>query len=159
MTDPTIDPRPEPPPKVDREDLTLRARPQAVTRINRKVLIAAVTLGSILIFGALLVALDPPSFRSGRTGEELYNVDNKPTPDELATLPRDYGELPPPHLGAPLPGDLGGTVLKTEQERGIAEPSPMPEGSIGFRPDPLEDALRAERLRLERQRQPEQKEA
>ena len=153
MSDSTIDPRPEPPPKVDPEELTLRARPQAVTRINRRVLIGAVTLGSVLIFGALLVALDPPSFRGGRTGEELYNVDNKPTPDELATLPRDYGELPPPQLSAPLPGDLGGTVLKTEQERGIAEPLPMREGSIGFRPDPLEDALRAERLRLERQRQ------
>ena len=53
MTDPTIDPRPEPPPKVDPEELTLRARPQAVTRINRRVLIGAVTLGSVLIFGAL----------------------------------------------------------------------------------------------------------
>lgn len=153
MTDPSIDPRPESPTKVDPEELTLRARPQAITRINRKVLLAVATLGSILIFGALMVALDPPSFRSGRTSEELYNVDNKPTPDELATLPRDYGDLPPPQLGAPLPGDLGGAVLKTEQERGIAEPLPMPQGSMGFRPDPLEDALRAERLRLERQRQ------
>ena len=47
-------------------------------------------------------------------GTELYNTENKPTPEGLTSLPRDYAGLPRtsplpagvPQLGPPLPGDL-----------------------------------------------------
>jgi type IV secretion system protein VirB10 len=46
-------------------------------------------------------------------GQELFSTDNKPTPDGLASLPKDYLGLPKiiPHLGPPLPGDLGRPIL------------------------------------------------
>ena len=47
-------------PKVDPEDLMLRAAPRPVTRINRRVLIALSGTGLLLILGATIFALDPP---------------------------------------------------------------------------------------------------
>jgi len=144
---------PDPGRKADPEALTLRARPRTVARINRRVLIVLAAAGCALIFLATMLALDPPRFRDGEAGRELYNIDNKPTAEGLAGLPRSYGELPkaePPELGPPLPGDLGGTILKTERELGVA-PTPPPD--LAFRPDPMEDALRAERLRMARKQE------
>ncbi|MEQ8393676.1 MAG: TrbI/VirB10 family protein [Gammaproteobacteria bacterium] len=145
MTDPAA-----PPPKTDPESLTLRARPRPVTRFNRKVVIVGAALGSTAILGATLVALDPPSFREDRPGGELYNVDRKPTAEGLADLPRNYGEIPkpPPELGPPLPGDVGPPVVRMERDLGI---TPAP--GTAFRPNPEDDAARAERLRLARQAQ------
>lgn len=151
MSDTTPEPRSGPPPKADPENLTLRPRPQPVTRLNRRVLIGLAALGGLLVFGAMMVALDPPSFRSGGQGRELYNVERKPTAEQLEALPRSYADIPP-RLGPPLPCDLGPGILETERNLGLADTPPV-EAVPGFRPDPLEDALRAERLRLERQRQ------
>ena len=151
MNDTPPEPRSGPPPKADPENLTLRPRPQPVTRLNRRVLIGLAALGGLLVFGAMIVALDPPSFRSGGQGRELYNVERKPTAEQLEALPRSYADIPP-RLGPPLPGDLGPGILETERNLGLAD-TPAVEAVPGFRPDPLEDALRAERLRLERQRQ------
>lgn len=136
-------------PKANPEALTLRARPRPVTRFNRKVLIAGAALGSAAILGATLVALNPPSFRAERPGDELYNIDRKPTAEGLAGLPRNYGEIPkPPQLGPALPGDVGPPVVRMERDLGVA-PSTAPV----FRPNPEDDAARAERLRLAQQAQ------
>jgi type IV secretion system protein VirB10 len=69
-------------------------------------------VGVIAIFGALVWGLYQR--RSPVAGTELYNTQNKTTPDGLSTLPRDYAgvaksSLPSgvPQIGAPLPGDLG----------------------------------------------------
>jgi len=143
------------PPKSDPEALSLRARPRPVTRFNRRVLIGAAALGSAAVLGATLVALDPPSFRGRRAGEELYSIDRKPTAEGLAELPGDYGEIPPPpvpQLGPPLSGDLGPPVVRLEQDLGLAPPESSAMGSV-LRPDPEDDAARAERLRLARQAQ------
>lgn len=151
MTDPA-DPRGGPP-KTDPETLTLRARPRPVTRFNRKVLIAGAALGSAAILGATLVALAPPRFRTQESGDELYNVDRKPTAEGLAGLPRNYGEIaskPVPQLGPALPGDMGPPVVRMERELGVAPPTST--GPI-FRPNAEDDAARAERLRLARQAQ------
>ena len=143
---------PDPPdanaPKIDPEELTLRAKPRPVTRINRRVLMLLFGTGLLLIFGATIFALDPPNlFDRDRAGTELYNVDNKPTPEGLENLPRRYSDLPKPvpELGAPLPGDLGGAVLGVERDLGITAPPNLP-----FRPNPEEDAARAERIRQAR---------
>src|SRR3546814_10563809 len=120
MTDPAA-----PSPKTDPEALKLRARPRPVTRFNRKVLIVGAALGSAAIFGATLVALNPPSFQKRQSADELYNIDRKQTAEGLADLPRDYGDLPkpPPKLGPPLPGDVGPPVVGMERDLGLTPPA------------------------------------
>ena len=135
-------------PKVDPEALALRARPRPVSRINRRVLMLLSGTGLLLIFGATIFALDPPNlFDRDRAGTELYNIDNKPTPEGLESLPRRYSDLPKPapKLGPPLPGDLGDAVVGVERDLGIQNPPNLP-----FRPNPEEDAARAERIRQAR---------
>jgi type IV secretion system protein VirB10 len=102
-------------------DLTaeLRLRPERlpVTRLSRRVLIGLFAVTIVLILGALAWGLAPCS--KGPTGQELYNLDNKPAPDQLANLPRDYTGLPKkevPQLGPPLPGDLGRPMLAASQQ-------------------------------------------
>lgn len=140
------------PREVEPDDLTLRTRPRPVTRLSRKALIVITALGSGLIFGAILYALDPPRFLSKRDRQELYNVSNKPTAEGLEALPRSYQDIPP-KLGAPLPGNLGSAVLKTEQAAGVQDPAVVQPGPLSFRPDALTDAERAERLRRAQQAQ------
>ena len=65
------------------ESLELRARPQPVTRINRKVLIGGAAVLLVLISGIVLVALKPPSLRLGER-PELFSVDHKPITDGLS---------------------------------------------------------------------------
>ena len=109
---------PEPPatPKVDPEDLALRAKPRPVTRINRRVLILLSGTGLLLIFGATIFALDPPQlFDRDDTGRELIRTEDAPRSEGLDALPRDYGDLPPPvQLEPPLPGDIGPAVVGAE---------------------------------------------
>tara|TARA_R110000868_G_scaffold363626_1_gene625964 strand:- start:2011 stop:2751 length:741 start_codon:yes stop_codon:yes gene_type:complete len=135
-------------PKVDPEDLMLRAAPRPVTRINRRVLIALSGTGLLLILGATIFALDPPRlFDRDDTGRELYRTENNPTPDGLEALPRRYSDIarPPVELGPPLPGDIGPAVVNAERELGIGPTPDLP-----FRPSPEDDAARAERIRQAR---------
>ena len=92
------------------EEMRLRASRPPVTRLSRKVLLAIGALATIGIGGALLFALMPQHQRIGR---ELFNTNNRNTPDGLANLPHDYTGLPKsvPKLGPPLPGDLGKPIL------------------------------------------------
>ncbi len=137
-----------PPPKVSPEDLALRARPRAVTRINRRVLMLLAGTGLVLICVATIFALDPPRlFDRDETGRELYATQNRPTPDGLDILPRGYSDMKEPaiELGPPLAGDVGPAVIGKERELGLRQAPSLP-----FRPDPEEDALRAERIRQAR---------
>jgi type IV secretion system protein VirB10 len=87
------------------------------------VLLGLGTVAAIGICGALLFALKP---QHQTTGSELYNTNNRNTPDGLANLPRDYTGLPKPvpQPGPPLPGDLGKPILYS----GAPAPS-MPTGT------------------------------
>ena len=91
-----------------------RLRPERpkVMRLSRKVLAGLAGVASLAILGSLIWALDT-SKRSQQSGQELFNTDNKTTPDGLASLPKDYTGLPStvPQLGPPLPGDLGRPIL------------------------------------------------
>ena len=87
MTTPDEPAKPEP--KVGPETLELRARPQPVTRINRKVLIGGAAVLLLIISGIVLVALKPPSLRIA-SPQELFNVDHKPITDGLSKLPATY---------------------------------------------------------------------
>jgi len=107
----------EPPPKENAERLMLRARPRPVTRLSRRTLIVlgAITAGGIA--AATWYALDAGQLFQRGPGPELFNTENKPMADGLASLPRTYADLPqpppPPKLGPPLPGDLGRALVQT----------------------------------------------
>ena len=91
-------------------------------RLSRRVLVGLGVVAAAGISVALFFALQP---QRRTTGPELYNTDNRTTPDGLASLPRNYGELPRsvPQLGPPLPGDLGKPILNA----GAPAPAmPMP---------------------------------
>jgi type IV secretion system protein VirB10 len=134
------------PPKSPPPNLTIRARPKPVTRLNRWTLTALAGISAAAVLGAMVWALQGRD-RGKSLGEELYNTDRVNPAEGLQTLPRDYTQVQPPRLGAPLPGELGGPVVRTERETGIP---PMPERP-NFRPDPEEDAKRAARLRAQQE--------
>ncbi len=73
-----------------------RLRPERprVMRLSRKVLAGLAGVASLAILGSLIWALGT-SKRSQQSGQELFNTDNKTTPDGLASLPKDYMSLPP----------------------------------------------------------------
>ena len=110
------------PPKVAPESLELRAQPRPVTRLNPRML--AVLAGGLAtaVLGAMLWSLQPQQRRPGAEQTELYNVDRVVRSEGLEQLPADYSQLPPPstpevpQLGPPLPGDLGGPILRAEQQ-------------------------------------------
>jgi type IV secretion system protein TrbI len=126
------------------EDIELRVKPNPVRRINRKVLMGGTALISLILLGAVLVALDPPDFRGGDAPQELYNTDRKPTAEGLAKLPSSYGDIP--KLGPPLPGDIGDAMHKVDTK----EPPELPIGDKPFQPDPEADIALADRIRLAR---------
>lgn len=127
-------PVPDVPPKTTPEDVALRAQPRAVTRLNRRMLAALVGGLSVAVLAALMWSLQPHR-RSAGESTELYNVDRISRSEGLDQLPSDYSKLRPevPQLGAPLPGDLGGPILKAEQR------------APGY-PQPGQDPAEAERL-------------
>jgi type IV secretory pathway VirB10-like protein len=112
-------------PKVSPESLALRAPPRAVMRLNRRTLILAATGLAVVVAISAMWALQPQHGRHGSANpSELYNVDRVAKADNLDRLPEDYSKLPPrsapaaeptlspPKLGPPLPGELGGAVLR-----------------------------------------------
>ena len=92
------------------QEMRLRSSRAPVTRLSRKVLLGLGAVAAVGIGGALFLALQP---QHQTTGSELYNTNNRTTPDGLANLPRDYTGLPRavPQLGPPLPGDLGRPII------------------------------------------------
>jgi type IV secretion system protein TrbI len=126
------------------EDIELRVRPRSVRRISRKVLMGGTALFSVLLFGAVWFALNPPDFRGRQQAQELYNTDRKPTAEGLAGLPSTYDAIS--KLGPPLPGDFGDALHKVETGKGAE----LPLGDKPFQPDPEADIERADRIRLAR---------
>jgi type IV secretory pathway VirB10-like protein len=103
------------PDRASAAEVSLRPEQPPVTRLSRKVLMGLAAVAAITVSGALIWALYQGRNKPGGGGE-LYNTENKMTPDGLSTLPRDYSGLPrtPPLLGPPLPGDLGRPMLSAQ---------------------------------------------
>jgi type IV secretion system protein VirB10 len=80
-------------------------------------------VAAIGVSGALFFALQP---HLRTTGSELYNTDNRNSPDGLANLPNDYTGLQRrvPQLGPPLPGDLGRPILNAGAPAPAMAPDP-----------------------------------
>jgi type IV secretion system protein TrbI len=102
----------------------LRSDRTQVMRLSRKVLSGLVVVGASVVFGALIFALYQGNRKPGGGGE-LYDTDNKTTPDGLTTLPRDYATVtqdkPPeiPRPGAPVspvPTDVGRPIAGSSTE-------------------------------------------
>jgi len=117
-------PIPDAAPKVTPENVTLRAQPRPVTRLNRRTLALLAGGLGVAVLGATMWSLQPKHSRSGNDATELYNVDHVSKSEELGQLPADYSKLPPqptplpakvPELGPPLPGDLGPAIVQSQQ--------------------------------------------
>ncbi len=121
----TPDSSPSPAPKASPDTLALRASPRPVMRLNRRTLILVAMGLALVVAISAMWALQPRHGRHGSANpSELYNVDRVARADNLDRLPEDYSKLPPrpapaveptslpPQLGPPLPGELGGPVLK-----------------------------------------------
>lgn len=133
------------------ERLKIRETPRPVTRINRKVLMVGAGLGVLALFAAMSIALKPPKAADPAERRELYNTSNTRKPDALSALPAGYSEIRPvservARLGPPMAGDLGATMLQTERSLGI-EPEYVTRFEDDFRPNPVDEAARAARLR------------
>ena len=109
----------------------LRSDRAQVMRLSRKVLSGLVVIGASVVFGALIFALYQGN-RKPTGGGELYDTDNKTTPDGLTALPRDYATVtqdkPPeiPRSGAPVspaPTDVGRPIAGSSAE--AVDPDPQ----------------------------------
>ena len=140
-------------PKEDAQALELRAAPAAVTRLNRRTLMALLGGAALLVMMATIWSLQPRE-RKGADPTELYNVDRISRAEGLAMLPSDYSQLPqpklpelPPVLGDPWPGDLGRPVLRAEREAGM-HPHGGPDAAEAERLARLKEAEEAARSPL-----------
>ena len=145
--------------KVAPETLELRARPQPVTRINRKVVFGSAAVVLLLVSFLVLVALQPPKLQVG-TPRELINVENKPITENLARLPATYDgvrtERPPepvrPPSAIPQLTEPGGDPIDQTEQMERARLARMAgqarESQVFFRlqlkAPPQENAVRAE---------------
>jgi type IV secretion system protein VirB10 len=129
---------PAPGPQASPDPLRLRARPQPVTRINRKVVIGGAALLLVLISFIVLLALKPPGLHIAGP-QELFNVDYKPVTDALSKLPASYdGVQPDKKADAGKQPGAPSVVLKDVPI--LKAPAP----------DPLAEAERMEIARLAR---------
>jgi type IV secretion system protein VirB10 len=127
--------------KVAPETLELRARPQPVTRINRRIVFGGVAVVLLFVASLVLIALQPPKLNVD-TPRELINVEHKRITDGLQRLPATYDSLPvdprdePPNSPAVVPqlrkassdlADEGEQIERTRLARmvGQARESPV----------------------------------
>ncbi|RWD42769.1 MAG: TrbI/VirB10 family protein [Mesorhizobium sp.] len=92
--------------------MRLRAEPPRVTRISRRVLAGVGLVAGLGIGGALIYALQNADRQPNQ--EELFTTDRRQTADGLQGLPSDYSGIP--QLGPPLPGDLGGPIVRAREK-------------------------------------------
>jgi type IV secretion system protein TrbI len=106
-------------------ELRLHPERPSVTRLSRKVLIGLAGVAALAVSTSLIWALYQGRGRAPAT--ELYNTENKSTPDGLSSLPRDY-TVPPnvPVIGSPLRGDFG-RPMGNSQPPAVGAAAPDPE--------------------------------
>jgi hypothetical protein len=128
------------PERQEAREIELRGRPRPVTRLNRTTLSLIIGALSLAVLTAGLFGLRRSVPRAIGPNAVLPRVENVTHAEGLDSMPHDYASVP--HLGSPI-GELGRPVRNAEARAGIGD---LPERPT-FRPNPEEDALRAERLR------------
>nr|WP_202314645.1 TrbI/VirB10 family protein [Mesorhizobium sp. L-8-10] len=116
--------------------MRLRAEAPRVTRVSRRVLAGVGLIAGLGVGGALIYALQTADRQPSQ--EELFTTDRRQTADGLQNLPADYGGVP--QLGPPLPGDLGGPIVRAREEGRPVPAQVMPTPQ----PDPDEQRRLAE---------------
>ena len=129
--------------KDDPETLVLRGRPRPVVRFRRGLIIGVTAAVAGGLIAVTWVALDPPSFRLAAGEEPAGDPLRKAPPEALANAPASYGQVP--HLGPPLPGDLGRPIL--EHQRSLEAPPGGGDPALPTDADRARDAAEAERQR------------
>ncbi|MCG4258306.1 TrbI/VirB10 family protein [Acetobacter senegalensis] len=99
-------------------DLRLRAERPRVVRLSRTVVWSLGGVGMIAVAFALGYALE--SSRQTSPSAASQDTDARPSADGLAGLPSDYVGKDVPKLGPALPGDLGHTILKAQEQGKVA---------------------------------------
>ncbi|MCQ4298150.1 conjugal transfer protein TrbI [Pseudomonas stutzeri] len=129
--------------KVAAETLALRARPDRITRLNaRTVLAIAGTLATATLI-ALLLGLNPPDHTRGNAAGELFNVDHNVRPERFESLAKDYSQL-----ASPRPASGSHTERPdTATTEPLPYASPHPSGVEPKTPE-LADAEEDEQARL-----------
>jgi type IV secretion system protein TrbI len=109
----------QPEPETETSSFRLRPERPHVIRLSRKALIGGTALALTLISAAVFLALQTREKRAPAS-DELYSTDHHNVADKLASLPKDYGSIPPdvPRLGPPLPGDLGRPIVAAQAQTG-----------------------------------------
>lgn len=100
-------------PKLDPETLAIRARPPRAIRFKRGAIIAIAAVGSTSLIAVTWMALSPRMLRHGEQQSEMSQSDSRASSDVLNGAPATYGDVP--HLGPPLPGDLGKPIHEHQQ--------------------------------------------
>ena len=96
-----------------------------VTRLSRRVLVGASAMACGGIVVALTFALWP---RSQTLAPQKVSTGANILPEGMASLPKDYtATVQVPKLGPPLPGDLGGPMLREGVTAPRMSPPPTPE--------------------------------
>jgi len=103
------------------QDLSIRSSARPIKSFSKRVIFIALGGAGLLIFASISMASGSASDAEAGVPEELYSTTHKATADGLAALPTSYADLeedvrPIPKLGPPLPGDLGGPILRAQQE-------------------------------------------
>ncbi len=136
-------------PHVDPESaVKLRGDPPRVMRLSRKAIGIASACGFALVGGALIYALQPAGLKGS---QELYNTDGVAVADNLASAPKDYGQVP--KLGPPLPGDLGKPILDAQRRGDVAALPPIGAQPPAAPVNPAATAADAARQRAEQERE------
>jgi type IV secretion system protein TrbI len=105
----------EPRAKGDPAALALRARPQPITRLNRRTIAALIGGVVIAVVLAATWGLQPKARRSTVPEPVAPKTERVPRAEGLEALPRDYASVPhAPTLGPPL-GELGRARLSKEE--------------------------------------------
>ena len=112
------EPSSSPPPKEDPETLVLRGTPRPAVRFRRGLIVGITGAVAVALVTVSWMALEPPSFRKAAASIDSGDDQLKATPDALANVPKNYGDVP--KLGPPLPGDLGRAIV--EQQRSQMQP-------------------------------------
>jgi type IV secretion system protein VirB10 len=106
-------------PKEHPDALVLRGRPRPAVRFRRGLIVGITGAIAASLTALSWFALEPPRVHNEAAPIDGDSPSRIGDPDVLADAPANYGNVP--HLGPPLPGDLGRPIL--EQQRSLAADS------------------------------------